>query len=337
MHRAFPKNRFTKLVTQTIRVLVCVIVLYVSALGALKITGYQFASVVSDSMAPLFRAGDLIIVKKEPFAVGDVVMFARGDSLVMHRLVEHPSEDTWRTRGDANASDDPWTISGEDIRGVVVASIRGFGKPLMWLQRRGARAAFSTQISRIESAYSTYYANSNISWTSSVTSTYFSAHLPNYVTLTGYGDRKFWASNKSSAPLHVQFNGKLSQVDLNQPGLNFVVHGCVTADVVSCGFYVSFDDKSKVVRLRTFTAAGVLSPDIASAATSVLTSVTSHIAIHRLSDGLVVMQNGKVLLKIANLSSKLTSLGLSIPTGNNNGMWITGNNQITNARINFWQ
>jgi signal peptidase I len=322
---------------QTIRVLVCVTVLYVSALGALKITGYQFASVLSDSMAPLFRAGDLIIVKNEPFTTGDVVLFSRGESLVMHRLIKHTSQDRWRTRGDANAGDDPWTISDEDIRGVVVASIRGFGKPLMWLHRESAKAAFSRRTSRVETAHSTYFANSNISWTSTVTSTYFSPHLPNYVTLTGFGERKFWASNKSSAPVHVHFNGKLSQVDTNQPGLNFVVHGCVTSEVVSCGFYVSFEDKSKVVRLRTFTGAGVLSPDIASAATSILTSVTSHIAIHRLSDGFVVIHNGKVLLKVANLSSKLTSMGLSMPTGNYNGMWFTGNNQITNARINVWQ
>jgi len=90
-----------------------------AGLGLLPHTGlYRPETVLSDSMKPYFRAGDLAIVTPEPardVRVGQVISIhiPTGDHHVQtHRVVQvvrggqHP---VVRTKGDANDARDPWT------------------------------------------------------------------------------------------------------------------------------------------------------------------------------------------------------------------------------------
>jgi signal peptidase I len=79
---------------------------------------YRTITVLSGSMQPTFRAGDVIVVTPQPASqlrVGEAITFQIpvGDRQVeTHRVVrilEHGREPVVQTKGDANQSTDPWT------------------------------------------------------------------------------------------------------------------------------------------------------------------------------------------------------------------------------------
>jgi len=83
--------------------------------------------VLSDSMSPEIKAGDVVVVEDQPTAQieqGDVITYERpgGDQLVTHRVVAVLNEDgdtAFRTKGDANEEPDPQPVSAENVVGVV--------------------------------------------------------------------------------------------------------------------------------------------------------------------------------------------------------------------------
>jgi signal peptidase len=75
-------------------------------------------TVLSGSMTPTFRAGDLVIVTPEPLSdvrEGQVIAYSvpvADHQVVTHRvieLLEHGDAPVIRTQGDANTAPDPWT------------------------------------------------------------------------------------------------------------------------------------------------------------------------------------------------------------------------------------
>ncbi len=92
---------------------------------------FFFSVVVSDSMSPALNKGDLILmqdifVKPEK---GDIIT-ARVPGVqlpVMHRITS-VSGDMIRTKGDANPSEDPWSITESQIIGE---SVNIAGKPVL--------------------------------------------------------------------------------------------------------------------------------------------------------------------------------------------------------------
>ena len=81
---------------------------------------WKAGPVVSGSMEPTIGTGSVVLTQKvavKDLAVGDVVMFERpddGDAQVVHRIAElEPSQGgpLIRTKGDANATKDPWQVT----------------------------------------------------------------------------------------------------------------------------------------------------------------------------------------------------------------------------------
>lgn len=84
--------------------------------------GVGAAVVLSGSMEPELSVGDLLlVVEREDYSVGEVVVYQDGSSAVTHRIISIDEEHAV-TRGDANnAEDEP--ISPKAIKGEVVAAI----------------------------------------------------------------------------------------------------------------------------------------------------------------------------------------------------------------------
>jgi len=101
--------------------------------------GYRFYNVLTPSMAPFFKPGDMIFVKlvKDPseIKVGNVVTFspsAKSDAFLTHRVTELlPADGTYParmvTKGDYNNAADP-PVSLSAAIGVHVFTIPFFGK-----------------------------------------------------------------------------------------------------------------------------------------------------------------------------------------------------------------
>ncbi|UIO99189.1 signal peptidase I [Halobaculum sp. CBA1158] len=86
--------------------------------------------VLSDSMSPEIRAGDVVIVDDaDPATIGegDVITYERpgGSQLITHRVVEvvDDGERRFRTKGDANEEPDPAPVPPDNVVGVVAFHI----------------------------------------------------------------------------------------------------------------------------------------------------------------------------------------------------------------------
>jgi signal peptidase I len=94
--------------------------------GPPTLAGHQMYMVLSGSMSPAFDTGSLIFVRPQPpqtLQVGDIITFrsSSGEQLTTHRIVEVMDENIlrFRTRGDANNTDDPNPVPASNVLGRV--------------------------------------------------------------------------------------------------------------------------------------------------------------------------------------------------------------------------
>jgi signal peptidase I len=110
--------------------------LFWSALPSLW--GWKTTTVMSDSMAPTVRAGDIVVAMphSDPATlIGRVLLFDDPDHpglLRLHRLVSLATDGMLITRGDANATADSSPIAAADVRGVAVMRTPMLGMPYVW-------------------------------------------------------------------------------------------------------------------------------------------------------------------------------------------------------------
>ena len=100
--------------------------------------------VLTDSMHPVIKSGDLIICKTaeaEDVVVGDVISFydpmGSGTSVVTHRVMEIVTEDgkiSFRTKGDNNNAEDTVLVPDKNLIGIYKSRIPLVGHVAMFMQ-----------------------------------------------------------------------------------------------------------------------------------------------------------------------------------------------------------
>ncbi len=93
---------------------------------------YQPIAILSNSMNPTFKRGDVVIYKNtENILPGDIIVFKYESQIIVHRVVS--VSEYYVTRGDANNTVDYMKIKKEDIKGVYQFHIKYLGYPAIWL------------------------------------------------------------------------------------------------------------------------------------------------------------------------------------------------------------
>jgi signal peptidase len=111
------------------------------ASGVSRIAGHPVLTVLSDSMTPTFRAGDLLVDRPADgpatgLAVGDAITFKNGSDrqLITHRIVavdRGPTGISFRTQGDANNAPDVRPVAPEQVVGIYSTRIPYAGYALL--------------------------------------------------------------------------------------------------------------------------------------------------------------------------------------------------------------
>ena len=122
---------------------VLVVILALLLVGA-RLVGLQVFTVLSGSMEPTYHTGSLIYVKKvDPLTVqaGEVITFMLDeDTVATHRVVEVvPDEEDasvvrFRTKGDANDSEDGGLVHSNNLLGTPVFTIPYLGYVANYIQ-----------------------------------------------------------------------------------------------------------------------------------------------------------------------------------------------------------
>jgi signal peptidase len=125
------------------------VVTLVAAYAGLLVVGFKPVAVYSGSMRPTLGVGSLAVDRVVPASgvrVGDVITF--NDPYVKGRLVTHRVAQivqtkhglAYRTKGDANATRDPWAIKLNDKVGRVAFHVPLVGYALWYAHTREIRA-----------------------------------------------------------------------------------------------------------------------------------------------------------------------------------------------------
>lgn len=82
----------------------------------------RFDEVLSDSMAPYFKKGDIVVVmKKDHYDIHDTIEYKKGEILAAHEIVAYNEETkTYTTKGKFKGAPADNTIRYEDINGEVI-------------------------------------------------------------------------------------------------------------------------------------------------------------------------------------------------------------------------
>ena len=125
-------------------VLVGIVVLLAIALVGVRLIGLEPYVVLSGSMEPTYHVGSLIYVKDvDPYELesGDVITFMLDeDTVATHRIVEVvPDEEDasvlrYRTKGDANDSEDGGLVHYKNVIGSPVFTIPYLGYVASYIQ-----------------------------------------------------------------------------------------------------------------------------------------------------------------------------------------------------------
>ena len=113
-----------------------------------SIFGYRYYTVITPSMEPQYSVGDVVFVQmgnKDKINVGDVITFNPShdsDAYLTHRVTEKYEDyegtgvTCFRTKGDANNSEDTFLIDSERVIGVVRFGIPKIGYVIRFVQLR---------------------------------------------------------------------------------------------------------------------------------------------------------------------------------------------------------
>lgn len=109
------------------RLLAFLLVAYLFFIGILPLAGLEPFGVLSGSMTPTVRAGDLVYLKKDdihPVSTGDVIAFRlSGGNFVLHR-VQRKEDGAFVTKGDANETEDFSPVAEDQVYGKMVFVLR---------------------------------------------------------------------------------------------------------------------------------------------------------------------------------------------------------------------
>ena len=126
-------NTLKKIWSITTTVLVAVIVLCAIFLMGTRLLGYQCYTVISGSMEPVYKVGDLLYVKEvDPNTIkeGDAITFILNEDLVVatHKVVRIDKENQrFYTKGEANEVEDSEPVHFNNVIGVPQFSIPKLG------------------------------------------------------------------------------------------------------------------------------------------------------------------------------------------------------------------
>jgi signal peptidase len=117
-------------------VFVLVPLLLVAAFGifASGVLPYKVYVLHTGSMSPTIPPKTAVIVHEHQYHVGQVITFVEDGQTVTHRLVSINANGIITTKGDANATADPWHVPKSQIIGGVVTTVPEVGYWLVYLK-----------------------------------------------------------------------------------------------------------------------------------------------------------------------------------------------------------
>ena len=129
--RKLSNNKLFLYLTNSIIVLILFSTLYLTS----DMFRYTSLAIGSGSMTGTINKGDIIIIDKKYGDINnkDIIAFQEGSKVVVHRVVKIVDGNYYKTKGDANNSEDSWVVTKDAMKGKVIFTIKWIGWPTIAL------------------------------------------------------------------------------------------------------------------------------------------------------------------------------------------------------------
>ncbi len=136
------RTRAVRLARSSLQLVITVVAGLLTVFALLPAAGHEVMVVTSGSMAPMFTAGDAVVLSKttpRDVAIGDVITFQGYGTraLTTHRVVGQRlvgGRLHFQTKGDANTTVDPNLAPAHGLQGRVVAVLPNAGRGMLLLR-----------------------------------------------------------------------------------------------------------------------------------------------------------------------------------------------------------
>jgi len=128
------KLRYVKFIKVGLLLVIPLLLLATFVVLATGAIPYKVYVINTGSMTPTIPPGSAVIVHEGHYRIGQVVTFGENGLTVTHRLVSINAQGLTTTKGDANATADPWHVPKSQIVGGVVAAPRYVGYWITYLK-----------------------------------------------------------------------------------------------------------------------------------------------------------------------------------------------------------
>lgn len=119
-----------------------VIIIIICVLFVAGFFTYTPVALISNSMYPYIKRGDIVIVKKlnneeiESLKIGTIIEYQLGDNVVIHRITQIGKDIDgniiFTTKGDNNDSEDSAKVTKEQVLGEIKLRVKYLGYPSVW-------------------------------------------------------------------------------------------------------------------------------------------------------------------------------------------------------------
>jgi signal peptidase I len=137
----------SRIAKDSLLALLCLAFVVPTALLAIGVLPYKLYVVHTGSMSPTIPSKSAVIVREGVYHLGQVITFESPNGVVTHRLIKRNADGTFVTKGDANRTVDPGSVSPSEVIGGVVMAPPMLGYWLAYLKNpAGLASLFATMI-----------------------------------------------------------------------------------------------------------------------------------------------------------------------------------------------
>lgn len=323
-----------------LKLVALVVMLYSISLLGLRLLGFDFSVVLSDSMSPLVKTGDLVILDShEEFFAGDIIQFESHKIKVLHRIVGF-EKGKIRTKGDANIAKDPVLVERNQIDGVAIGTLRGFGIPILlfrnFSQTIFSQAKFSKQLTWKGVAGSNIWINPTVKWKVPNSNDVFTFVAPSSVTSTGVGNRTVLMSKVISTDKYFYSLLKLTAKDSINATIYILSDACTSASQIICGWAIGLADTTNTISVSTYSTSGTRSSAILQKSWPIDLTVDTKLVLYSNTEALKLFMNDVKALEILQPASFAQSKNVTVPGGNYFGIVTVNSNQFRSSKSVTW-
>ena len=130
--------RIISVLAWTAVIIVLILLVYTAVSKKTDIFGHRMYLIMSGSMEPEISAKDAVVTKKQDeYHLGDVIAYEEDNVTVVHRIIEEKNEGSskyFRTKGDANNTEDMDIVTPSQIKGIVKYRWPAVGRIILFVQ-----------------------------------------------------------------------------------------------------------------------------------------------------------------------------------------------------------